>query len=93
MQSYKYQVMKKMRITQRDYIKANRKASREAEIENHTRPVNFCRVQKSKKVYDRKRSKAENKKALPYLFLYLIIDNSNLGRRLLPKFNLHFLQW
>ena len=72
MQSYKYQVMKKMRITQRDYIKANRKASREAEIENHTRPVNFCRVQKSKKVYDRKRSKAENKKALPYLFLHLI---------------------
>lgn len=70
LQSYKYQVMKKMRITQRDYIKANRKASREAEIENHTRPVNFCGVQKSKKVYDRKRSKADNKKALPYLFLY-----------------------
>ena len=68
--------MKKMKITQRDYIKANRKASREAEIENHTRPINFCRVQKSKKVYDRKRSKAENKKALPYLYLYLIIDNT-----------------
>ncbi|MEG1545427.1 MAG: hypothetical protein RR382_13055 [Tannerellaceae bacterium] len=59
--------MKKMRITQSDYIKANRKASREAEIENHNCPVNFKRVHKSKKVYDRKRSKAENNKALPYL--------------------------
>lgn len=61
--------MKKMRIAQCDYIKANRKASREAEIENHSHPVNYYRVQKSKKVYNRKRSKAEHKKALPYLFL------------------------
>ncbi|MEG2865218.1 MAG: hypothetical protein RR872_01295 [Mucinivorans sp.] len=68
--------MKTMRITQRDYINANRRASREAEIENHTRPVNFCRVQKSRKVYDRKRSKAENKKALPYLFLYRGVDRA-----------------
>ncbi|MEG2760383.1 MAG: hypothetical protein RR921_03500 [Mucinivorans sp.] len=68
--------MKTMRITQRDYINANRRASREAEIENHTRPVNFCRVQKSRKVYDRKRSKAENKKALPYLFLYRWVDRA-----------------
>ncbi|MEG0519259.1 MAG: hypothetical protein RR555_10410 [Bacteroidales bacterium] len=60
--------MKKMKITQRDYIKANRKASREAEIENHTHPIHFKRVHKSKKVYDRKRSKAENNKALPYFF-------------------------
>ncbi|MFV0555029.1 MAG: hypothetical protein ACK5LR_10055 [Mangrovibacterium sp.] len=60
--------MKTMKITQRDYIKANRKASREAEIENHNRPVSFHRVHKSKKVYDRKRSKAEQKKALPYFF-------------------------
>ncbi|MEG1464637.1 MAG: hypothetical protein RSC11_07035 [Mucinivorans sp.] len=68
--------MKTMRITQRDYINANRRASREAEIENHTRPVNFCRVQKSRKVYDRKRSKAENKKALPYLFLCRGVDRA-----------------
>lgn len=78
--------MKKMRITQRDYIKANRKASREAEIENHTRPVNFCRVQKSKKVYDRKRSKAENKKALPYLFLsYTNVRWANLSFSTIPR--------
>jgi len=57
-----------MRITRDDYIKANRKANREAEIEDHTHPISFKRVHKSKKVYDRKRSKAENKKALPYLF-------------------------
>ena len=57
--------MKKRRITRDDYIKANRKASREAEIKDHTRPISFNRVHKSKKVYDRKRSQAENKKALP----------------------------
>ena len=62
--------MKKRTFTQRDYIKANRRASRLAEIENHTRPVNIAGVHKSKKVYDRKGGKAEMKKALPYLFLY-----------------------
>ena len=62
--------MKKRTFTQRDYIKANRRASRLAEIENHTRPVSIAGVHKSKKVYDRKRGKAEMKKALPYLFLW-----------------------
>ena len=38
-----------------DYIKANRKGSREAEIENHGHPVSFNRVHVSKKVYNRKR--------------------------------------
>lgn len=61
--------MKKRTFTQRDYIKANRRASRLAEIENHSRPVSIAGVHKSKKVYDRKRIKAEMKKALPYLFL------------------------
>ena len=28
----------------RDYLKANRRASREAEIGNHDRPVSFSRV-------------------------------------------------
>ncbi len=62
--------MKTLKITQRDYIKANRRASRLAEIENHCRPVSIAGVHKSKKVYDRKRGKAEMKKALPYLFLW-----------------------
>ena len=60
--------MKRQRITERDYIKANRRASRLAEIENHNRPVSIAGVHKSKKVYDRKNGKAEIKKALPYLF-------------------------
>ncbi|MEG2121582.1 MAG: hypothetical protein RRZ64_05960 [Rikenellaceae bacterium] len=60
--------MKKMKTKELDYIKASRKGSREAEIEDHARPISFKRVHKSKKVYDRKRNKAEHNKALPYLF-------------------------
>lgn len=56
----------KKRFTQDDYIKANRKASREAEIEDHGHPVSYKRVHQSKKVYDRKRAKAANNKGLPY---------------------------
>ena len=40
----------KKRITQDDYIKANRKASREAEIKEHGHPVCYKRVHESKKV-------------------------------------------
>ena len=46
-----------------DYIKANRKGSREAEIENHGHPVSFNRVHVSKKVYNRKRDKADASEA------------------------------
>lgn len=53
-----------------DYIKANRKGSREAEIENHGHPVSFNRVHVSKKVYNRKRDKADAQGRLPYLFLW-----------------------
>ena len=45
---------KKMKFTQEDYLKANRKASREEEIEKHGRPVSFNRIHVSKKVYNRK---------------------------------------
>ena len=48
-----------------EYIKANRKGSREAELENHGRPVSHV----SKKVYNRKRMKADAQRHLPYLFL------------------------
>ena len=58
---------KKMKFTQEDYLKANRKASREEEIEKHGRPVSFNRIHVSKKVYNRKRIKAGDKN-LPYLF-------------------------
>lgn len=59
--------MKKQRITQNDYIKAHRKASREEEIQNHTHPINYGWVQQSKKVYNRKKEKAGDK-GLPLLF-------------------------
>ena len=58
----------KKRITQDDYIKANRKASREAEIENHGHPISYKRVHQSKKVYNRKKIKATKDQGLPYLF-------------------------
>ena len=56
------------RITQQDYIKAFRKASREQEIEAHQKPV-FQRlnVHQSKKIYNRKKAKASDKN-LPYFF-------------------------
>ena len=52
----------KKRITQDDYIKANRKASREAEIEMYGHPICHTRVHQSKKVYNRKKIKATDKK-------------------------------
>ena len=45
---------KKLRITQEDYLKANRRASRQEEIESHGHPVQGrAMIHKSKKVYDR----------------------------------------
>ena len=63
----------KKRMTRDDYIKANRKASREAEIENHGHPVSYKRVHQSKKVYNRKRIKATDDKGLPFHFLPITI--------------------
>ena len=54
-----------------EYIKANRKGSREAELENHGRPVSHNRIHVSKKVYNRKRMKADAQRHLPHLFLVL----------------------
>ena len=42
-----------------EYIKANRKGSREAELEYHGRAVCHNRIHVSKKVYNRKRMKAD----------------------------------
>ncbi len=58
---------KKKKSNLADYIKACRKGSRQAELENHTRPVSFNRIHVSKKVYNRKKYKADDKD-LPYLF-------------------------
>jgi len=51
-----------------EYIKANRKGSREAELENHGRPVSHNRIHVSKKVYNRKRMKADAPRHLPFFF-------------------------
>ena len=61
----------KKRITQDDYVKANRKASREAEIEMYGHPICHHRVHQSKKVYNRRKIKAADKK-LPYFFVFKI---------------------
>ena len=50
---------KKLRITQADYMLAQRRAARLEEIADHGKPVSFrSAVHKSKKVYDRKRLKS-----------------------------------
>ena len=49
---------RRLTITEADYIKANRKASREAEISLYGRQITArTTVQKSKKVYNRQRDK------------------------------------
>lgn len=48
-------------ITLDSYIKAARKGSREAEIEQFGRPVSYSKVFKSKKVYDRKWLKEQDR--------------------------------
>ena len=49
---------KKLRITEADYMLANRRAARLEEIAEHGRPVSFRKaIHKSKKVYDRKKLK------------------------------------
>lgn len=49
---------KKMRITEKDFLLANRRAARAEEIEAHGKQITFRTVmQKSRKVYDRKRLK------------------------------------
>lgn len=51
--------MKKHRITQQDYLKTHRKASREEEIARHGKPVQQRQaVHRSEKIYNRKRAKA-----------------------------------
>ena len=48
---------KKLRITEADYMLAQRRAARMEEIAEHGRPASYTALHKSKKVYDRKRLK------------------------------------
>lgn len=49
---------KNLKITEKDFLLANRRAAREEEIEAHGHPA-WARtmIHKSKKIYDRKREK------------------------------------
>lgn len=50
---------KKLRITEADFMLANRRAARLEEIAEHGKPVSFRHaIHKSRKVYDRKRLKS-----------------------------------
>lgn len=59
---------KKKSFTLDDYVKANRKASREAEIEAYGHPICHARIHKSKKIYSRKRMKAGRHDDMPFSF-------------------------
>ena len=49
---------KKLRITEADYMLAQRRAARLEEIAEHGKPISFRKaLHKSKKAYDRKRLK------------------------------------
>ena len=52
--------MKKLRITEADFMLANRRAARQEEIDAHGRPVSFRKVMhRSKKAYDRNKYKKD----------------------------------
>ena len=51
---------KALRITEADYVLAQRRAARLEEIAEHGKPVSFRKaIHKSKKAYDRKRLKKQ----------------------------------
>ena len=50
-------------------VKAARRESREEEIRLHGKPVNHHRVVTSKKVYNRKKDKADRQRGLPCFFM------------------------
>ena len=51
-----------------EQVKASRKQSRTEEIQAHGKAINYQKVMASKKLYNRKRNKADDE-VLPYLFL------------------------
>ena len=65
---------KRFRITEKDFLLANRKASREEEIAKYGKQIMFrTTTQKSKKVYDRKRLKKAgiNSDDLPLMIFFV----------------------
>ena len=70
----------KRKITTKDYLKAHRKASREAEIETYGHPICHKRVFASKKLYNRKKQKASDN-GLPLFLPQRGCPKSNLERK------------
>lgn len=63
----------KNKITEKDYLKASRRAARQAEIEEHGHPPRRCTVaHRSKKTYSRKMVRA-GLKGLPESFYRIIV--------------------
>ncbi len=50
-------------------IKVARKASREEEITMHGKPIGYSKIAVSRKIYNRKRFKADADEAQPYFIL------------------------
>ena len=73
----------RFRITESDFLLANRKASREEEIARFGKQIIFrTSTQKSKKVYDRKRLKRtdiKNNDDLPFLYYGLSVWKDETG--------------
>ena len=51
-----------------EQVKASRKQSRDEEIKSHGKLINYGNIIKSKKIYSRKKNKADAEEALPYSF-------------------------
>lgn len=75
---------KKLRITEKDFLLANRRAARMEEIEAHGRPVSYRKaIHKSKKVYDRKALKRQaSSDDLPLSYPYCLRSLLPLGSRM-----------
>lgn len=52
-----------------EQVKAARKQSREEEIQSHGKAVNYKKITESKKVFNRKKNKADANEGLPYFIL------------------------
>lgn len=50
-----------------EQVKASRKQSREEELKTHGKAINYRKIMESKKVYNRKKNKADADEALPYV--------------------------
>jgi len=50
-----------------EQVKPSRKQSREEDLKTHGKAINYRKIVESKKVYNRKKNKADADEALPYL--------------------------